>query len=154
MAIDPGMTGAIAYWFKDENDIYVRDMPKTDQEISFMLSHGSTDKTYNTICYIEHIHARENDKFHVASFGKLMKNYGVCLGACHSSDKEMKQVKSQVWMSRFVKPGMKKEDRKKRLWLIAQQCFPKLKIKKPQADALCLLLYALNKENINYEVEK
>ncbi len=151
LAIDPGIGGAIAFYNDSYQDpihyIGVMDMPKTPYDIATFFRYWRTAD----FSYIEEIQARENDSKRVSSAMKLMKNYGICLGACHASEIDMKPVKPQVWMSRFIKSGLTYAQRKKHLWAIAEQEFPKLKVKKSQADALCLLLYAMNKEGIKYE---
>jgi len=81
MSIDPGIGGAIAIRNPETEQIFVYDMPKNPHDI--------TDRLYAScevmpICYIEQIQARENDKTRVSSAMKLMKNYGICLGALYS----------------------------------------------------------------------
>jgi len=142
IAIDPGLGGAIAQYFGGE--VLSWNMPKKTQDIcSIILSVG--------VVYIEHIQPRETDKLHVSSAMKLMKNYGICLGACHAFEMDVKIIKPSVWMSGFIKAGLKYEDRKKELHKVAKKFFPKLKFKKSQADALCLLRYAMAREGVNYD---
>lgn len=145
IAIDPGKTGAIATYRKetifDKGEIKVYDMPKIPKEI--------TDFLYSkpeTIVYIEHIQPRETDKTHVSSAMKLMKNYGICLGALYAYDMHVKIVKSSVWMSGMIKPGLDYSKRKTELWKLSKTFFPDMKVKKSQADALCLLQYGLGQE--------
>jgi hypothetical protein len=145
IAIDPGKTGAIAEYlpYRKEGKIWVQDMPKNGKEIADVIH-------CDGIAYIEHIQARENDKLHVSSAMKLMKNYGTCLGACYAYDMHVKIVTPAVWMSGFVQAGLDYSKRKTELHKVAKKFFPGLKIKKTQADALCLLRYAMAKEGVKY----
>ena len=144
MAIDPGIGGAIAFRTKI-GDVKVYDMPKSPHDITDLIYISSQ---VMPICYIEQIQARENDKTHVSSSMKLMKNYGICLGALYSHDWLVKIVKPSVWMSGFIKAGLSYADRKKELHKIAKKLFPDLKFKKSQADALCLLAYGMEQEGL------
>lgn len=144
MAIDPGLGGAIAVRTKI-GEVKVYDMPKSPHDI--------TDRLYAScqvmpICYIEQIQARENDKTHVSSAMKLMKNYGICLGALYSQDWLVKIVPSKTWMSGFVKAGLTYAERKKELHEIAKGLFPDLKFKESEADALVLLAYGMIQEEL------
>ena len=145
MAIDPGIGGAIAVRNSTTKSIGIFDMPKNPHGITDLLN---TSYDIMPICYIEQIQARENDKARVSSAMKLMKNYGICLGALYSQDWKVNIVPSQTWMSGFVKAGLKKEKRKKELHKIAKDLFPDLKFKKSQADALCLLAYGMTQEEL------
>jgi len=144
MAIDPGIGGAIAVRLKS-GKIQIRDMPKSPHNITDIL-YASCNLM--PICYIEQIQARETDKTHVSSSMKLMKNYGICLGALYSQDWLVKIVKPSVWMSGFIKAGLSYADRKKELHKVAKKLFPDLKFKKSQADALCLLAYGMMQEEL------
>jgi len=144
MSIDPGIGGAIAVR-GTVGRIKVYDMPKNPHDITDLL-YASCQVM--PICYIEHIQAREKDKIHVSSSMKLMKNYGICLGALHSQDWLVKIVKPSVWMSGFIVPGLTYDGRKKVLNMTAKKLFPKLKFKKSQADALCLLAYGMMQEEL------
>lgn len=145
MAIDPGIGGAIAVRGALTKKIKVFDMPKNPHDITDLLY---ASYIVMPICYIEQIQARENDKTHVSSAMKLMKNYGICLGALYSQDWKVNIVKPSVWMSGFVKAGLSYEARKKSLNVTAKILFPKLKFKKSQADALCLLAYGMTQEEL------
>ena len=151
ISIDPGIGGAIAFYNNSYRDnalhVGVMDMPSKQNDIAEFFNYWHN----SNFGYIELIQPRENDSKRVSSAMKLMKNYGICLGACICSKIETKPVKPQIWMSRFIKPGLTYAERKTRLWKIAKQNFPKLKVKKSQADALCLLLYAMNKEGVEYD---
>jgi len=149
VAIDPGVGGAIASYFTN-GKVKVFDMPKTPKEITDLLYTGS-DVLAGRTAYIEHIQTRENDKLHVSSAMKLMKNYGGCLYACYAYDMHVNIIQPSVWMSGMIPTCLSYADRKKRLWEVAKKLFPDLKFKKSQADALCLLRYAIVKERVDYD---
>lgn len=150
VSIDPGKGGAIAI-YNELGNISVFDMPKTPKYITDLLWIG---KEGRTVAYIEQIQARENDKLHVASAMKLMKNYGGCLYTCFAYNMKVNITPSAVWMSGMIKPGLDYAKRKTELWKLAKAFFPDMKIKKFQADALCLLRYAMQKEGVEYEAAK
>lgn len=144
IAIDPGIGGAIAKL--TNNKISIFDMPKKNKDIASLLYQWVNMNT--AICYIEHIQAREFDKIHISSSMKLMKNYGICLGACYAYDAPVKIINPTVWMSGFIQTGLTYSKRKNELFIISKKIFPKIKIKKSQADAMCLLAYAMKQEGI------
>ena len=153
IAIDPGLSGGIAW--KDADGVKAVPMGKTIAEIKrtleLRLSEGEA------ICYLEDVHSMP--KQGVKSMWTFGEHYGalqailLCLGI------PMKTVTPNTWQKAIgaTRPSVPKDatpsqreaakrEGKHRIQQIVEARFPTLQVTLKTADALGILIYAMEKE--------
>ena len=138
VGIDPGRSGAIAviapdgYWG-------VIDMPAADLSIYEALR-----KICSSSCVValeKQNHRGLYDKLSGSALTTFMSHYGALQMALAVLQVEPMLVNPKTWQAALLGPLVKGET-KDAAMEYAQRNIPKLKIKKSQADAVCLALYA------------
>ena len=146
LAIDPGMSGGIAY--HGHGGIILDSMPATDQDVSTLILDrlGITD-----VCYIEKVGGYVGGK---GAPGSAMFNFGRNVGFIHgliaSTKTRVIEVAPQRWQ-KTIQAGTKATHGtrwKAHLKQIAQQRHPRLSITLKTADALLILEHALIAEGV------
>lgn len=146
LAIDPGMSGGIAY--HGHGGIILDSMPTTDQDISTLILDrlGITD-----VVYIEKVGGYVGGK---GAPGSAMFNFGRNVGFLHgliaSTKTRVIEVPPQTWQ-KTIQAGTKAThgDRwKAHLKQIAQQRQPRLTITLKTADAVLILEHAMLSEGL------
>ena len=167
IAIDPGLSGGIAY--KDGELEYAVKMPDTIkgiidllQAIRFQFEDGRTGQKHycSAICYLEDVHSMP--KQGVKSMWTFGEHYGalqailLCLGI------PMKTVTPNTWQKAIgaSRPSVPKDatpsqreaakrEGKHKIKQIVEARFPTLQVTLKTADALGILIYAIEKERAN-----
>ena len=153
IGIDPGASGAICRVSSKTKTLIIHKCPKEEKDrpkiLDFRLP-SKINKSSEVVAYIEKVHAMPHDGR--SSLFKFGVNYGVWLGALHSSEKVDKviEVSPQKWMKWWEnKIGEKlprvKKDRKNKLKEIAS-----VYTSKPatlwNADAVLIAMYGMYNE--------
>lgn len=146
LAIDPGMSGGIAYY--GHGGIILDSMPATDQDVSMLILDrlGVTD-----VCYIEKVGGYVGGK---GAPGSAMFNFGRNVGFVHgliaSTKTRVIEVTPQRWQ-KTIQAGVKASygtGWKGHLKQIAQQRHPRQVITLKTADALLILEHAMLSEGV------
>ena len=138
VGIDPGKSGAIAviapdgYWG-------VIDMPETNLAIYEALRKMCSNPC--AVALEQQNHRGLYDKLNGAALTTFMSHYGALQMALAVIKVEPMLVNPKTWQAALLGPLVKGET-KDAAMEYAQRNIPKLKIKKSQADAVCLALYA------------
>ena len=138
IGIDPGAHGAIAV-LRPDGYWGVIDMPGTNREIykslRRMVMVGST------VVLEEQYHRGLSDRMNGKNLTTFLCHYGGLQMALAALNAEPHMVKPQTWQGALLGPLVKGET-KDAAREYASRVIPKLKVKKSQADAVCLALYA------------
>lgn len=110
MGIDPGLTGAIAWYFPEEPGmIAVMDMPVVDGEVDAATLCARIMQMNPDRAIVEKQSARPGQG--VASTGKLMRGYGMIIGVLASEGIPYELVTPGKWKKAF---GLNSEKEKSR----------------------------------------
>lgn len=146
LAIDPGMSGGIAY--HGHGGIILDSMPATDQDISILVSDRLA---ISDVCYIEKVGGYVGGK---GAPGSSMFNFGYNVGFLHgliaASKTRVIEVPPQRWQ-KTLGAGTSKTHGKRwkgHLKGLAQQRQPSLHITLKTADAVLILEHALIAEGV------
>lgn len=120
LGLDPGMTGACAFFFPvTPNRIAVEDMPVTDKQVVPAALARMIERFAPTHAYVEAVHSMPRDG-HQAAF-KFGRSFGTALGVLGALDVPMTLVTPQTWKRAYRLGG---EDAKERARATAQRLFP------------------------------
>lgn len=156
IAIDPGLSGGIAYHHNGSSKAFK--MPKQSTDLRDLLKHFLTIGE-NHICFIEKVGTNPKDLLEpgkIFRLQKMLKNYEQTKAILETMNIQVVEVMSFVWQRRlFGKLKMEKPARKKIFKEYAQENFPSIKVNLANADALCILIYG-NQEitSFGYKYEK
>lgn len=153
IAIDPGASGAIAV--RDENGrVYADTMPDTLRDIWEHLGEQIPTKevvdgrliyegrAHDPLCIIEDVgyHVQGNNASASCKFARHVGHLEMALtGLCIP----WQSVRPQKWMQRFGTLPKDKKARKNRIKEIVQRYFPSLKVTLTNADALGMMIFAI-----------
>ena len=146
LAIDPGLSGGLAYL--GPSGIILNSMPQTDQDISILV----TDRlAISDVCYIEKVGGYVGGK---GAPGSSMFNFGYNVGFLHgliaASKTRVIEVPPQRWQ-KTIGVGSKATHGakwKSHLKGIAQQRQPRQVITLKTADAVLILEHAMIAEGL------
>ena len=158
LGIDPGASGAIAYFKSDDvkydiNAITAYKCPDSVEDMARIVENClSENRLY---AYIEQVHAMPHDGR--SSLFKFGTNYGKWLGILGAHGIDTIYVSPQKWMKWWeVRMGTKlpkiKKDRKNMLKSWAQQCTSQ-KVTLYNADAILIAMYGYFQE-LESEINK
>lgn len=143
IGIDPGLSGGIAFIWKDCNrDTYK--MPATESDLYDLLNTASGFEG-PVMAYVEKVNA--GPKMGSSASFKFGQNVGAIRMACIAACIPLEYVSPQKWQKEFgliVKGrglGQGDTDKKNRNKARAQELFPELKITHAIADALLIAEY-------------
>ena len=146
LAIDPGMSGGLAYL--GQSGIILNSMPETDQDISILV----TDRlAISDVCYIEKVGGYVGGK---GAPGSAMFNFGYNVGFLHGLIASAKirciEVPPQRWQKTIGAGTSKTHGTRWKAHLkgLAQQRQPSLSITLKTADAVLLLEHAMIAEGL------
>lgn len=145
VAIDPGASGGMAFWF--DGILTVHPMPITEGDVCGQLKFfiGFPTNTPPTIVYLEQVGGfiKGGEK---SSPGSAMfnfgRNYGFILGCCAALGVRVELVTPQKWQKAFPVGMAKGVERKRALKAIAQRLYPTEKVTLKTCDALLILDWA------------
>ena len=165
IAIDPGITGGVAYRFP--GILSAVNMPSTPKDILDLLKRIVGYDNEKIICYLERVgtYMPGNSGPSAATFARHCGNLEMALWALNIPYHE---VLPNKWMTAFIGkqdyPKIPKEtskktkasilskrktERKNKIKAKCQALYPHLKVTLKTADALGILSYALMQESVN-----
>jgi len=131
IAIDPGKTGAIAWW--DGESVNVRKMGDTVTDIAEILR----DMMANSVAWLELVHSMPRDGVKGAfSFGQ---NFGQLQGVLSALMIPYEEMPPEKWMKLLGRMPKDRAKRKKDIRDRMQKLYPHIKVTLVNADALALL---------------
>lgn len=139
VAIDPGVTGALA-WLNKDNELVVMDMPETTTELFDKIVDLRFMDNID-LCVIEKTGTYVPGNSGPASV-KFARHCGALDIIPYAAGIRSEYIAPSKWMKHFNPPKDKKQ-RKDHLWELSCKHFPNTKIKKSQGDAVALLIYSL-----------
>jgi len=148
IAIDPGASGAIAYFDDREHheEVKVVKMPKTHYDFGDEISRIMRDTDCNNpTVYFENVGGYRPGNSGPASV-KFARHIGQMEGVFVWAACPVIMVTPLTWMKTLGSVPKEKKDRKNWIKLKMQQRYPHLKPTLSTADALGLLTYAMEKE--------
>lgn len=140
IGIDPGMNGAVVCLY-DYNKIETIRLIDIGMDVFDFLCKCKKDNI-NTWAYIEQIHPMKFE--HPISQGKMMYNFGYCVGLLTGSMIPFEFVSPQRWkkaMGCIAPKGSTSTQKKNIDKALAQRLFPNIKITHAIADALLIAEY-------------
>lgn len=147
LAIDPGASGAFAYW--DGEVIQLYKMPDTPTDVVDLLREISIQSgTRELKCYMEQVGGFAGEGHPGSRMFKFGMGYGLVQGAMIALGIGYQLVAPQKWQKSLSIAAKKGPERKRRLKERAQQLHPELKITLSTCDALLLLDYARTIEKL------
>ena len=117
MGVDPGISGAIAFWFPDQPDqIVVQDVPVVDGQLDPVTLARRIDQMRPTLAVVEKVHAMP--KQGVSSTFKFGMAYGMVLGVIATQKIPLHLVTPARWKKAFNLSADKEQSRALalRLW--------------------------------------
>jgi hypothetical protein len=146
LAIDPGLSGGLAYL--GASGVILDSMPATDQDVCILV----TDRlAISDVCYIEKVGGYVGGKGAPgSSMFQFGRNVGFLHGLIAASKTRVIEVPPQTWQ-KTIQAGVKAThgDRwKAHLKQIAQQRQPRLTITLKTADAVLILEHAMLAEGL------
>lgn len=118
MGLDPGVSGAVAFYFPENNLVSVYDVPVVDNQINASALSDLIDKYAPELAMVELVHSMP--KQGVASTFKFGVAFGIALGVIASHHIPLRLSTPQKWKKHF-KLSSDKEDAR----ALAIQLFPK-----------------------------
>jgi len=147
MAIDPGLSGGVAWW--DGEEAYCHKMPQTIKDLYDFLS-NFTDRDTSVMMEKVGKHRLGNSAQSSATFAKHVGHLEMALVACRLPTHE---VTATGWMKEIV-PGRPKgvesqqvRARKNYIKDQMQRRYPYLKVTLATADALGIMEYAVRNKD-------
>lgn len=141
-AMDPGLSGAIAFYFPTHNAISAEHMPVVDGEVSASLVANRLDQMRPDVVVIERVASRP--KQGVASSFKFGRSFGVLIGIAQAMQIETHLIPPHVWKRHFGLSSDKEESRARALllWPMRADLFARKKDEARAEAALLALFYA------------
>ena len=139
LAIDPGISGALAIYDQETHDVLSWDMPATAPELCRVLIGYSHDIDR---AWLELVHSFPGQG--VSSTWKFACNYGIIQGVLGVMGVSYEDVSPQKWQKLLGNLPKDKADRKKEIKRKAQNYFPKIKVTLKNADALAILMVMIS----------
>ena len=144
MSIDPGKNGGLSA-ITNDSVIECSRCPKSIGDMSLMVIHVVNEcyvENYELTTYIENVHAFPTDAR--SSAFKFGMNFGIWMGILASNKIDPIKVSPITWQKGFQPLSKIKKERKKMLYDIAQDMFPKIKITYAISDALLMSVYGMS----------
>lgn len=149
IAVDPGKSGAIAVF--DGGRVFTLSLQNGDEAARQTIY--STSQAANPVAYMEKVGGYVPKKDGEGQPGSRMfvfgEAYGYMRGLIDAYSIPLKLVLPQVWQRGIAGRKGDYNSRKKALHAHAKRLFPKLTFTKEEADALCILHYALFQEGVS-----
>ena len=144
LAIDPGARGGVVALTEDDM-IECSKCPDNINDMSLMISHIVNEcyvENYSLKVYIERVHAFPTDARNSAF--KFGMNYGMWIGILAANNQFPNHITPQKWQKAYHPLPKVKKDRKKKLYELASDMFPKVKVTYMVCDALLIAAYGMS----------
>tara|TARA_Y100001980_G_C14529098_1_gene304877 strand:- start:44 stop:487 length:444 start_codon:yes stop_codon:yes gene_type:complete len=143
IAIDPGWNGAVAFF--THSVLHSTSNCPSSREPIEMVNIIEKYKAKKTVVYIERVWSRPYERG-AFTFGK---NYGIWLGICNALDLPIVKVLPKEWQSEIGNRIPKEYQKRKQYFKRRAKTFAgsKHKVTLKNADAICIGMYALKKED-------
>jgi crossover junction endodeoxyribonuclease RuvC len=144
MAVDPGLGGALAFYFPDHDAIAVEDMPVADGNVDPAGLAALLDRWSPRLAAVERVASRPGQG--VASSFKFGCGYGMVQGVIAACGIPLHLVSPSKWKKHFLLSSDKEEARARalRLWPARADLFRR-KRDHGRAEAALLARYAAEK---------
>lgn len=149
VTIDPGQSGAFAWYIDDQS--YSKAMPDTEKDIADHFVYLKDLATQNNAImevFLEKVHSMPGQG--VASSFKFGEHFGFLKGVITTLEIRLELVTPQAWMKTMSlgtsSSCASKTEWKNKLKGEAQRLYPQQKVTLKTADALLILEYAVRRE--------
>ena len=145
VGIDPGKSGGLVKIHSRNNECSMHKCPNTTQEMASLLRTAKNSAFVDNLpilVAIEKVHAFPTDA-RSAAF-KFGMNYGMWIGILAANNQFPNHITPQKWQKAYHPLPKVKKDRKKKLYELASDMFPEVKVTYMVCDALLIAAYGMS----------